>query len=89
MNFANPTNLEIIYLLQKGPMNVKTIVEKTGFEQSTVSHNLKKLSACNIITFEQKGRERLYSLNKETVIPLLKLVENHIETHCDICRKNA
>ncbi len=68
-------------------MNVSSIVEKTGIEQSAVSHNLKKLTECNILTVEQKGRERLYSLNKETVQPLLKLVQNHVEKNCKGCEK--
>ena len=86
-NFANRTNLEIIFLLQNGQMNVSSIVEKTGFEQSSVSHNLKKLTECNILIVESKGRERFYSLNKDTVQPLLKLVHKHVEKNCKGCEK--
>lgn len=88
MNFANRTNLGIISLLRESPMNVKTIIEKTGREQSAVSHNLKKLCDCHIVNVEQKGRERLYSLNKDTVMPILKLVEKHVQKKCNSCSKN-
>ena len=69
-------------------MNVSSIVEKTGFEQSSVSHNLRKLTECNILIVESKGRERFYSLNKDTVQPLLKLVQKHVEKNCSGCDKD-
>ena len=89
INFANKANLEIISLLREGPMNVKSIIEKTGREQSAVSHNLKKLCDCHIINVEKRGRERLYSLNKDIVIPILKLVERHVQKRCKSCIKNV
>lgn len=84
MNFANKTKLDIIMALREKPLNVSQIVKKVGQEQSKVSHNLKKLSVCNILNVKQKGRERIYSLNKETVIPLINLVVKHVEKNCKL-----
>ncbi|MBN2454901.1 helix-turn-helix transcriptional regulator [Candidatus Woesearchaeota archaeon] len=84
--FANRANLEIIFLLKSWPMNVKMIIEKTGREQSATSHNLKKLCDCNILKVEKRGRERFYSLNKETVLPILELVQKHIRKNCKGCK---
>ena len=90
MNFANKTKLDIIFLLSGGPLNVTEIAEKIGEEQSKISHNLKKLSACNILMVEQKGKQRIYSLNKETVLPMLELVEKHVKNYCTRdCQKNS
>ena len=88
-NFANRAKLDIILALRAGSLNVKTITQQTSGEQSAVSHNLKKLSDCNIISVETQGRERVYSLNKKTILPLLNLVQNHVEANCTArcCKK--
>ena len=82
MNFANRAKFDIIMLLREKPANVKGICKRLHMEQSAVSHNLKRLHACNILSIEKEGREHLYSLNKETVIPMLKLVDAHVRKNC-------
>ena len=86
-NFANKAKLSIIMCLRDGPKNVTQLCECGCGEQSAVSHNLKDLCDCNIIHVEQKGRERFYSLNNDTVLPLLKLVQTHVKCHCTRCPK--
>lgn len=81
-NFANKTKLNIILFLNESPMSVSDIVKKTGMEQSKVSHNLTKLTKCNIVTVKQEGKRRIYSLNKKTVVPLLDIVKKHIRENC-------
>jgi DNA-binding transcriptional ArsR family regulator len=88
-NFANRANLEIISALREKPLNVKAIVEKTCREQSAISHNLKKLCSCNILSVRACGRERVYSLNKQTVVPLLDLVDKHVMKNCKGCQRNV
>ncbi|MEA3329979.1 MAG: metalloregulator ArsR/SmtB family transcription factor [Nanoarchaeota archaeon] len=87
INFANKNRLKIILLLAQKNMGVGEIVKKTGEEQSAVSHNLKLLVDCKIVNVEKKGKERIYSLNKKTVLPLLELVENHVKCNCAECSK--
>lgn len=82
MNFANKAKLDIILSLREGPLSVNKIIEKVNGEQSAVSHNLRKLESCHILHVRKKGRERIYSLNRDTVIPMLKLVEKHVRKHC-------
>jgi len=88
MNFANKTKLSIIKSLIDGKLSVTEISAKIGEEQSKVSHSLKQLASCHILDVEQKGKKRIYSLNKDTVIPILKLVEKHVRNHCCVgCKK--
>jgi len=55
-------------------------------EQSKVSHNLRALADCHFLDVEKKGKKRIYSLNKETIIPLMRLVEKHVKKYCkDFC----
>jgi len=81
-NFANKTKLDIILLLKQEALSATTIAKRIRQEQSTISHNLKKLTQCHILNVEQKGKERIYSLNKETVVPLLELVKKHVSINC-------
>ena len=82
-NFANKTKFRIIMYLKNKPMSVNELSKAMKEEQSKISHNLSKLHKCNIVTVKQKGKQRIYSLNKDTVIPVIKLVEKHVEKHCD------
>ncbi|MCH8329171.1 MAG: winged helix-turn-helix transcriptional regulator [Nanoarchaeota archaeon] len=89
VNFANKSKLDIIMALRFGPLNVSTIAKRIGEEQSAVSHNLKKLTDCHVLDVKKAGKERIYSLNKDTVIPILKLVEKHVTKQCpgNCCKK--
>lgn len=78
---SNPTRLEIIKLLEKGSRNVSEICSHLGFEQSRVSHNLRCLIDCGFVEAEQNGKSRVYSLNKDTIVPLLKIINQHIEKY--------
>ena len=82
MNFANKTKLNIILCLKNKPMSVNEIAGKINEEQSNVSHHLKNLALCQIVNARQKGKKRIYSLNKETVVPMLNLVEKHAHKNC-------
>ena len=38
------------------------------------------------ITVEQIGKQRIYSLNKDTIVPILNAVEKHMKKYVtDIC----
>ncbi|MFW5852949.1 MAG: ArsR/SmtB family transcription factor [Nanoarchaeota archaeon] len=85
-NLANRVNIKIILLLKEhGSLNVKSITDKTGKEQSAISHNLRRMYNCSIVTVSQKGRERFYSLNEEFILPILDLVDKHATKNCERC----
>jgi len=62
-------------------MSVSEIIKKSGFEQSRVSHNLKCLEDCGFVNSKQKGKNKIYSLDKNHIIPILKNMEEHIESY--------
>jgi DNA-binding transcriptional ArsR family regulator len=82
MNFASPLKFDIIMALRNGPLSVSEICKKVEEEQSAVSHNLVKLERCRILNVRREGKQRIYSLNKETVMPMLKIVERHVKRCC-------
>lgn len=75
---SNRTRMAIVDLLRKGDRTVQEIVDELGFEQSRVSHNLRCLTFCGFVKNRKEGRNRVYSLNRETIEPLLELVDRHI-----------
>ena len=78
---ADKSKLELINLLSKGPKNVTELSEKLGFEQSRVSHNLRVLGEKGFVLVKKQGKERIYSLDEEVIVPLLKLIDKHVERY--------
>lgn len=86
--FSNKTRMRIIDVLISGPKSVSEICNLIKEEQSKVSHNLRKLMECRFLDVERKGKQRVYSLNKDTIMPILKLVERHVHKYCgEECKK--
>ena len=83
-NFSNSTRLGIILALKDGPLSVSDIVERTGDEQSKVSHHLSRLVKCGILGVERDGKRRIYSINEE-ILPVLEMAECHVKK----CRKRC
>jgi len=84
---GNKTRLKILEVLQEKPRSVSEICRSLKEEQSKISHNLKCLTDCHFLDVEQKGKQRIYSLNKDTIMPLMKLVSDHVKKYCcDECR---
>jgi len=81
-NLASPLRISIISTLKKNPHSVNEISKKLDIEQSKLSHALSLLNDCHIVNVKQKGKQRIYSLNKKVILPMLKLIDSH---NCDFC----
>ncbi len=91
---ANQTRMQVLHLLaEKGSMNVSEICSELDLEQTLVSHNLKCLTFCGLVTPSREGKSRIYSVNEQTVLPLLKVVDNHLRNYasnlftCDVLER--
>lgn len=67
--------------MKKKALTVTEICDKTGFEQSRVSHNLRCLENCGFVTVTPNGNFRKYELDHETIAPIIDLFEKHIEKY--------
>lgn len=85
-NLANPLKIEIITALKEKPLSVSEIAKKLNVEQSKLSHALKALNNCSIVKVKQSGKKRIYSLNKETILPMLKIIDKHESKFCKECK---
>ncbi|MBN1275605.1 winged helix-turn-helix transcriptional regulator [Candidatus Woesearchaeota archaeon] len=79
---SNQARLAILYALREGDKSVNEIVKATGHEQSLISHNLRLLKQCSFVESRVQGKQRIYSLNKKTIVPLFNLVDKHMNTFC-------
>ena len=78
---SNEYRLKILNVLRNGPKSVGDISKAVGLEQTVVSHNLKCLSFCGLVMNERLGKMRIYTLNLETVEPILRLCGRHISKY--------
>lgn len=79
---GNKARWSIVHLLLKKPHRATDIAKKLGYEQSLISHHLKRLETCGFVNVKKNGLERIYSINKKTIGPLLKLVDRHVNKFC-------
>lgn len=85
-NLANPLKIEIISALKKEELSVMELTKKLNKEQSKISHALKSLSNCSIVKVRQEGKKRIYNLNKETILPILNIIDKHKTKFCKECK---
>ncbi|MFQ5474925.1 MAG: ArsR/SmtB family transcription factor [Candidatus Nanoarchaeia archaeon] len=74
--------LALINSLRKGPKTVSELQKENGLEQTSASHNLRRLERCGFVNVKKKGRYRIYSLNKKTIKPLMEIIDRHMDEHC-------
>ena len=77
----------IIAKLKEKALSVNELSKQLGQERSKVSHALKSLLECGFVKVKKNGRERVYSLNTDTILPLLELVEKHVKKYCKVCKQ--
>lgn len=81
-NLANPLRVEIVSRLKEKDLSVGELSNSLKMEQSKISHALASLKSCNIVDVKSEGKQRIYSLNKKTIIPILNLIDKHSKTYC-------
>ncbi|MEK6945445.1 MAG: metalloregulator ArsR/SmtB family transcription factor [Nanoarchaeota archaeon] len=90
-NLANPLRIDIILSLRDKEKSVTKLYKELGVEQSKLSHALAALRCCNIVESKKKGKERIYFLNRKTILPMLDLINKHstnfCKTPCSKCGK--
>ncbi len=76
------SRLRIINLLRKGPQNVSQIQHQLRLERTNLSHDLQRLKKCGFVDVEKQGKFRDYSLNEETIEPLMVIIDKHMDKYC-------
>lgn len=84
-NLANSLKIAIVTALKEKSMSVLELANEIKVEQSKLSHALSSLKKCNIVQVEKKGKKRIYNLNKKTILPILKIIDEHEKEFCGKC----
>jgi ArsR family transcriptional regulator len=79
---AHENRINILLALKEKTMNVSELIKTLNLNQTTISHNLKRLQICGFVHVKQNGKYREYSVNKETIKPLIALIEKHMKKYC-------
>ena len=74
--------LKIINLLRNNKKTVSEIMQEFKMDQTSTSHNLARLKICGFVKSEVNGKFRYYYLNKETIKPLIEIINKHMSQHC-------
>ncbi len=77
---SDETRIKILEeLMVHETLNVSTICERTGKDQSSISHHLACLRNCGLVKAEKEGKFVVYSLNgRDRVTKILSLVDEHV-----------
>lgn len=73
MTLADPTRLELLYLLGDGPRAVKDLVEATGQRQAKISQHLAMMRQRDIVRVERVGTEMHYSLSDLRILEACRI----------------
>ena len=79
---VSESRLRIINLLRKGKKNVSGIIESLKIDQTIISHDLSRLKKCGFVNVNINGKYREYSLNEETIKPLMTIIDKHMSKNC-------
>lgn len=79
---VSESRLKIINLLRNGKKNVSEIIKALNINQTIVSHDLSRLKRCGFVNVEIKGKFRYYTLNENTIFPLMNLIDKHMSKYC-------
>lgn len=70
---ADPNRLCIVkHIAKQDDICARDLLEGLDITQPTLSHHMRTLVACKLVTARKEGRERRYSLNRETVEGFMK-----------------
>ena len=76
------SRLKIINILRKGKKNVSELMNELKIEQTAISHDLARLRKCGFVNVIVDGKYRYYELNKDTIKPLMDLIDKHMGSYC-------
>lgn len=83
-SISDPTRLKILLALSEEELNVTSITNKLGMEQSAISHQLKLLRENYLVKSRKEGKTVVYSLDDHHVTEILSETFLHL-SHIKEC----
>jgi len=73
---GEPSRLQIVELLGRGPLGVGEIADGVGIRQPQASKHLRVLAECGIVGVESRSRRRIYHLEPEPLDRIARWVDS-------------
>lgn len=67
---ADATRCQIVTILREGPKPVHVVASGFGISRPAISRHLRVLKQAGLISEDKKGRENLYRLHPEALVPV-------------------
>jgi len=80
---AHPRRLEMLHLLDEGPMEVGRIAQHLGISQPNASQHLALLRQAGLVEIERNGREVRYQLTDPEVIEACSIMRGVLQRRID------
>jgi len=74
-SLGDENRLRILLAIGDDKKSVSQIVEETGLSQPLVSHHLKELRRCHLLTVERQGPFVYYQVSNGGILPLLTRID--------------
>jgi len=71
---SDPTRRKILELLKKNDLAVKDIADNFDIKMPSISHHLNALKQADLVTFQRRGQELIYSLNLSVFEEVMKYI---------------
>ncbi|MEL6673258.1 MAG: metalloregulator ArsR/SmtB family transcription factor [Bacteroidota bacterium] len=72
---ADPVRRDIIGLLAREKMTVKTVADHFSISRPAISRHLRVLRECGLVAIQQQGRERVCQIQPEELAPVFEWME--------------
>lgn len=73
---GNPTRRTLFEMLREGPLSVNELAEALPVSQPAVSQHLQMLREARLVRVEKRGRQHIYSIDREGLAELRSYVES-------------
>lgn len=88
---ADPTRLAILEALRTGEACVNDLAAATHHSQPNVSHHLRQLRDCGLVTYDRAGKENRYRLAHPAVATFLAAAQQASDAvaamcACEVCQ---
>ncbi|MCP1122732.1 metalloregulator ArsR/SmtB family transcription factor [Bacillus sp. 3103sda1] len=82
---SDPVRQDIILLLaERQPLSVNEIAEQSNLSRPAISHHLKIMRDNHLVSIDQKGTQRYYSLSLQQGVEQLKQLVKTVEKECSL-----